>query len=584
MTGHGVRWLRSDGSLVTKLEPDSFATTAAAFRAGGGARPLYVVTNPVVTRNYGPDGRYLYYFVLDNLAERTTAVALDSGGGGFLATAHARLNQIFGFKEDPTKASGSSLSSFFVVASQINDLETASDGCTLLVATKTLGVFRFDACTFRVLPQLVPKLDVSRVRLLPDATALLVLTGQASIRRIDGNGTTVKEYAVPGVAGGWVAVDLTPDGQSFWAATASGALYRIDLATGAVVQGPLQVSDTATDLVVANAPLGAAPPPGPAAANPDIDLDGVSTLTGSTLTGIFPVRSAPEKNCTTASSQIDYTDSFGVAIGPYPGRFTAQGTATLGPQSLPRPLGGLGLPAGPVQRLRTSFTIDGPVPVTGTVSTAARSAVNVGTCATFAHRTFPTSPIFPPNVSLTGYEWTLSGEALAYEASIRKNGRSYVDAGTAFLYETRYYWLDDFGRDSGSGGRVAQYLVSSSIAVHDQFLRPKETLRHSAGIPAETDQVDVTTRWTNPKDKFSIVNLRLVVDGRIVARVGGKGANKLPVRITRTKNSVTAHVSGLHSGRLGFEVKANTVHGRTKATTSLHKGRKTKAVSRGYAR
>jgi hypothetical protein len=89
----------------------------------------------------------------------------------------------------------------------------------------------------------------------------------------------------------------------------------------------------------------------------------------------------------------------------------------------------------------------------------------------------------------------------------------------------------------------------------------------------KTPAVDLTTTWTNPKDRFSIANLRLVVNGRTVARVGEKGANKLPVRITRTKRSVTAHVSGLHAGRLKFEVKADNVHGRTKATTSVHKKR-----------
>jgi hypothetical protein len=89
----------------------------------------------------------------------------------------------------------------------------------------------------------------------------------------------------------------------------------------------------------------------------------------------------------------------------------------------------------------------------------------------------------------------------------------------------------------------------------------------------KTPQVDVTTSWTNPKDTFSIANLRLVVNGRTVARVGGTGKDKLPVKITRTKKSVTAHVSGLRNGRLKFDVKANEVHGRTKAKTSVHKRR-----------
>jgi hypothetical protein len=574
ISGDGVRWLHPDGSLVSKIEPDSFPTTAVAFRAGGGARPLYVVTDPLITRNYGPDGTYLYYFVLDSLAERTTDVALDSDGIGFLATRHGRLNQIFGFKEDPTRASGTQLVSFFVVDSQIHDLETAADACTLLVATQTLGVFRFDTCNFRVLPPLVANTAVSRVRLLPDATALLILPGQASIRRLDGSGSTVAEYTAPGVTGGWVALDLAPDGLSFWAATGSGDLYRFDLTTKAVVQGPLHVADTITDLAVANAPLGVAPPPGASFPSSSIDLDGVSPLTGATLTGVFPVSSSSRSTCATASSQVRYTDGFGVAIGPYPGRFQVQGTATLGSQSLPHPLGALGLSAGPIQTLRSAFTIAGQAPVTGTLTASAEAKPNIGTCATFSHQTFPNSPIFPPTVRLSGYEWSLSGEALSYDASIRKNGRSYVDTGLAYLYANRFHLLNEAGVDSGSGGRIAQYFVSSAIGVRDQFLRDKQSQRHTAGVPPKTTQLTVTTRWTNPRDRFSIVNLTLVVDGRSVASADGVGANKLPVKITRTRNSVTATVSRLRRGRLGFAVKADDVHGHSRATTTVHKTRR----------
>jgi len=57
-----------------------------------------------------------------------------------------------------------------------------------------------------------------------------------------------------------------------------------------------------------------------------------------------------------------------------------------------------------------------------------------------------------------------------------------------------------------------------------------------------------------------------------VASANGKGANKLPVKVSRTKRSVTAHVSGVKSGgRVAFDVKADTVHGHTNATTSVKK-------------
>jgi hypothetical protein len=164
----------------------------------------------------------------------------------------------------------------------------------VFVGTRTRGVFRFDARTFRVLPGLAPGLDVRRIRLLPDSTALLLLGGRAAIRRIDGNSQTVREYAAPGVSGGWVGLDLAPDGRTFWAATSSGVLYRFDLATGAVVQGPISVAGSVTDLAVAGAPLGSAPAPqGCVVPTSAIDLDGVRPLTEERFIGYFPPGASP---------------------------------------------------------------------------------------------------------------------------------------------------------------------------------------------------------------------------------------------------------------------------------------------------
>lgn len=581
LTGPGVRWLRADGSLVKAIEPESFPTTSVAYRAGGGPRPLYVVHEPLVTRNYDPEGTFLYFFVLDAIADRTRAVALGTNGAGFVATNHGPfLNQIYGFKEDPTTGSGASFTSFFVVASEINDLEVGADGCSLFVATRTLGAFRFDACTFRVFPALADGLDVRRIRLLPDSTALLVLGGQAAIRRIDGNGQTVREYSVPGVAGPWAGIDLAPDGRSFWAVTSSGVLYRFDLATGAIVQGPIQAAGSATDLAVVGAPLGVAPPPRGVVANAVIDLDGVKPLTGETLAGYFPPRRAPEKVCAPASSRIEFGDATGVAIGPYPGLFTARGSVTLGSQSGKR-LGALGLPTGPVRAVNASFSVKGAASIVGTLSVGSASSSNIGNCSIFVNRTFPTSPVFPPDYVLSGYEWSLSAELIRYEAVIVRAGRRYVDAGRSYLFGSRFFFLDTQGRDSGSGGRYSQYFVSDAIAVRDSFGKPDQKQKHSAGVPVKTQAIDVVTRWTGAANAFNVGDFLLVESGPADA-ASGKRATRPKVTVTRKRNSVTAHVSGLKPGRLSFSVKAEKVRGRQTATTTVRKARPKSGKSLGF--
>lgn len=567
VTGRGVGWFRPDGSLVSKIVSDAYPTNGVAYRSAGGPRPLYVVFDPLLTLNYDPEGRALFFFLLDPISDRTNAIALGPRGDGYVASSHGHLNQIYGFREDPTKGSGTSLASFFVVASEISDLDVGVDGCALFVATRTLGVMRFDACTFRLHPALVEGTNVSRVRLLPDTTLLLLRPGQAAIRRIDGTGKTVRDYSAPG-ASNWVGVDVAPDGASFWAVTSAGSLYRFDLASGAVVQGPIRVGDRATDVAVAGAPLGAAPAPLPVRGTQELDLDGVKPLTGVTFSGLYPVRAAPERVCTPTASTIELNDASGVAIGQYPGRFTVSGTASVGPQTLSRTIGGLGLQAGPLREFRTAFSIGSFYPVSGTI-TGLPAAANVGVCATFTRRTFPRSPIFPSNYSLSGYDWTVSAEALRYTAAIRKGGRTYTDTGTTSVFATRFYYLDDAGRDSGSGGRYTSYFISDSIGVTDQFGSTGQKRPHTAGVPVKANAIDVVLSWAEAGDSFELTDFRLLG----VRATNAAGVERPKVTITRGRRSVTARVTNTRGGRVAFTVKPKTLDGGGKATTTVRKAR-----------
>src|SRR3954454_888459 len=79
-------------------------------------------------------------------------------------------------------------------------------------------------------------------------------------------------------------------------------------------------------------------------------------------------------------STVDYTAS-GVATGPYPGTFTAQGTVTIAPQTQPGPRPGT--VAGPLASLSETFTIDSALgTVTGTKSLplTGPGAGDVGSC------------------------------------------------------------------------------------------------------------------------------------------------------------------------------------------------------------
>jgi hypothetical protein len=74
----------------------------------------------------------------------------------------------------------------------------------------------------------------------------------SEVMRVDANGVKVKGYGHPSV-GQFFALNITPDGQSFWTATFqlddeglpdAGHLYKFHIATGALMKGPIPVEDS----------------------------------------------------------------------------------------------------------------------------------------------------------------------------------------------------------------------------------------------------------------------------------------------------------------------------------------------------
>jgi hypothetical protein len=78
-------------------------------------------------------------------------------------------------------------------------------------------------------------------RLLPpfDGTGGLIVADTFDIRRLDGAGATIQVYDAAG-EDGWFAMNLDPNGSSFWAGSfGTDNFYRFNIATGAVEIGPI---------------------------------------------------------------------------------------------------------------------------------------------------------------------------------------------------------------------------------------------------------------------------------------------------------------------------------------------------------
>src|SRR5919198_849972 len=97
------------------------------------------------------------------------------------------------------------------------------------------------------------------LKLLPpgDGSGGLIVAQTADIKRVDGAGNVVQTYDVAG-QDTWFGIALDPDGKSFWAQTSTpGAVFRFNIASGAVDRGPLPSAATAFGICVRGTRLAA---------------------------------------------------------------------------------------------------------------------------------------------------------------------------------------------------------------------------------------------------------------------------------------------------------------------------------------
>jgi len=122
---------------------------------------------------------------------------------------------------------------------------------------------RYDLCGAAQLPDFAADLHGPAYALRRLADGGLLVTDTEDIHRLDSAGVTVQTYSVSGELE-WFALNVDRDGTTFWAGDyESGDAYRFDLATGAVLTGPIL---TCNSICLA----------GPVSfGDPDVDGDGV---------------------------------------------------------------------------------------------------------------------------------------------------------------------------------------------------------------------------------------------------------------------------------------------------------------------
>jgi len=139
----------------------------------------------------------------------------------------------------------------------IDWVDIAADQCTVYYTSEGKTVKRFDICTQRQLPDFASQLQGSCYgqRLLPSGGELVACARQ--VYRLNPNGSIAQTYTTKSLKEGGTlfALNLDPDGRSFWTASFNdGNIYKVDLGSGVVVQS-FSVHQEVDGLAVFGEPL-----------------------------------------------------------------------------------------------------------------------------------------------------------------------------------------------------------------------------------------------------------------------------------------------------------------------------------------
>lgn len=222
--GNGrVQWRRPDGTLVATLDTTRGGfTTGMAFDAQG---RLYVTdfsANSV--SRFDTSGNLLGTF--GSGYSTPEMIVFDLAGNAYVGNLGGFIRK---FDSD-----GNFLQQFN--SGQVDFMDLDADQRTMLFTQEGNRILRYDVVSDTPLSDFATGLGgrAFALRIRPNGEVLLA--NGNNILRLDANGSIIQTYDQPG-ENNWFALNLDPDGTSFWSADFGTAnVYRIDIATGNVLR------------------------------------------------------------------------------------------------------------------------------------------------------------------------------------------------------------------------------------------------------------------------------------------------------------------------------------------------------------
>jgi DNA-binding beta-propeller fold protein YncE len=199
-------------------------TTGSTFDAAGNFYVTAFSSN--VVSKFDPNGVLLDATWATGLG-LNESIVFDKAGNAYIG--NAGTNQIL--KVD---SNGNPLQTF-TVQSNTDWIDLAADQTTLIYSDESNTIRQWDVVTDSALPDFAVGTGPFFAKRIRPNGDVMVASGSGNVYRYDSGGTLVQTY--PSGIGSVFALNLDPDGTSFWTGSTGGqTVLEIDIATGAVLQ------------------------------------------------------------------------------------------------------------------------------------------------------------------------------------------------------------------------------------------------------------------------------------------------------------------------------------------------------------
>ena len=222
-----LQWRSADGTLK-KLIPINAMHKALTGMAFDSMDNLYVTEfYDAKVSKFSTNGTLLGTFGNFDPNSNPESIVFDNTGNAYVGNAGG-TKALMKFDSN-----GKPLDKFAVVTTGMGSdwIDLASDQCTMYYTSEGHSVKKYDVCKHQQLPDFSIHLPNTAfaLRLLPADGGLLV-ADSGNISHLNSSGKIVQTYDAPGVDD-WFALNLDPDGKSFWSA-GKHEVYKFDIATG----------------------------------------------------------------------------------------------------------------------------------------------------------------------------------------------------------------------------------------------------------------------------------------------------------------------------------------------------------------